>query len=623
MCFSSFFPGDHRRRLSLIIVTLVGGCSAPSGAPTPVSSRIKRTVSTTLSLEADAAVVQRVQAVGELPGSPLPLIAERPGHWKLRVDGLVPGRSYRYRFRFFRRDLGRWLTISDPRARLLDASSRRHGLLQAGTPPPTPPPPLARMPAVREMIIYELCPREFVDSAVPYAHPSRDPGARGPGKVLQKITAKIRSGYFEKLGVNVLQLMPITASGWTRHKRKLNERDPWGYIPISWYALNGDYGSPRDLVELVTEAHRRGMAVLLDYSLDHGYGGSRHGLITDLFPAWRNPRPKNRWGLLELNVQRPELRAFMMGALRRFLVDYGIDGFRMDWTENVPWQTWKPYLEQIRRIKPGAVVITENPVKELVARAGFHSAWDFFFQWEAPLLLRRNWTNWDGVGQVKADTLHKLVENLTTWKAGPHAPPGPLVRYIESHDLPRIARPTVRWQHGGDQLMDADGDGKTPDVLDYGGPRSSRLGAVLLATVPGAVMIFAGQEFGADDDLFWGYDPLNWKAFDRATFDHYRRLLQLRRKTGALRSDDLHVQISDSERHLLVYSRGMDPGRTDEDTVVVALNFGGKLLREVKITLPAEGDWKDLLSGKLLPRGLQQKVDLPPSGWVVWGKSTQ
>ena len=188
--------------------------------------------------------------------------------------------------------------------------------------------------------------------------------------------------------------------------------------------------------------------MLLDVSLDHGHGGRGHGILTDLRPEWRRAAPRNPWGLCELQIDRPEVQRFVLGALRRFLVDYGVDGFRMDWSESVPSPIWKPILAALRGIKPGALLIPENPVREHITVGGFDSTWDFFFHWEAPLLLRGVYRNFDGVNRAQADTLEKLVENLTTWKAGPHAPPGPLVRYLESHDLPRIARPRVRWQMG-------------------------------------------------------------------------------------------------------------------------------------------------------------------------------
>jgi 1,4-alpha-glucan branching enzyme len=597
---------------------LIVAASLVACAPTVVRPTAPL-VSEMIEVDADPTAIDRVLLVGELPGAPLPMAVVAPGRWRRRVDGLVAGRSYRYELRVHRRDLDRWLVVSDPRAWLLDASRDRQAVLRAGTPAPPRPPSLPRLPAVRDLVIYELCPRELVAADLPFAHPTRDPRAAGPGRVLRAVTARVRSGYFERLGVNALELMPIVASAWTRRTvdgRSVYERDPWGYSALSWYALNGDLGSPEDLAELVSEAHRHGLAVLLDYSLDHGYGGTTHGLLTDLQPRWRKPRPQNRWRLLELELDRPAARAFVIDALRRFLVDYNIDGLRLDWTENVPWPTWRDLVREVRRLKPGVVLISENPLRDLVARAGFDSTWDFFFHWEAPLLLRHVYTHFDGLSRAQVDTQAKLVENLTTWKRSEWAPPGPLVRYLESHDLPRLARPIVRWQAGGDQLLDLDGDGRTPDWIAGGGQTASRLGAVLLTTIPGAIMLFAGQEFGAADALVWRHDPLDWSAFNARTFARYQLLLGLRRRLPELRSDDLRVLLSDSSRHLLAYSRGMNPQRSDDDTVVVVLNLGPTALADVEIALPVAGAWRDALTGRRV-QGATARLDLPPDDAVL------
>jgi 1,4-alpha-glucan branching enzyme len=596
-------------RGGIVLLAPLLACRAPGPEVEP-----RREVSVELELEASPAQVDAAAIVGELPGSPIPMRALGGGRFHARVSGLDPGRSYRYRFRARRRDLGRSVEVSDPRAWLLDASRERWSLLRAGGPPRRPR-PLARIPSLRELVLYELNPREHEDPALPFAHPAREPGARGPGRLFAALGARIRSSEFDRLGVNALELLPVVASAWVRRPGRALERDPWGYSTISWYGLNGDYGSPEDLVALVDAAHARGLAVILDVSVDHGHGGRGHGLLTDLWPEWRSATPRNPWGLCELRIERADVQRFVLGALRRFLVDYGVDGFRMDWSESVPAAIWRPILAELRRIKPGVVLISENPVREHVSVGGFDGAWDFFFHWEAPLLLRGVRRNFDGVNRVQADTLEKLVENLTTWKAGPHAPPGPLVRYLESHDLPRIARPRVRFQIGGGHLLDVDGDGRTPDWLEGGGQESSRLGAVLLLTVPGAVMLQAGQEWGAADELVWAFDPLDRRRVERATLERYRRMIALRRRHPELRSDDLRVLLASSPEHLLAYSRGLDPARRDDDRFVVVLSFAHEPRRALRVPLPAAGRWRDQLSGAFHDAATGElRLDLAPLG---------
>ena len=559
---------------------------------------------------------------------------DAPGVFVLTLDDLPAETPLRYRYRVHRVDTNRWITVTDPRAWQLDASPDRWALRFVGQGAPKKPRPLRRRVALADQVIYELCPREVVPRDTLYANLHTTRSRPAVGEVFRHITAQIRSGYYNRLGITTLELMPILASGWQAQKKRNRQknaatsqrrpprRTPWGYQALSWYAVNGDFGTAADLTRLIDAAHARGLAVLADFSLEHGYGGKLHGLVTDLWPAWRVAHPQNPWGLLELNLDDAAARRFVLGALRRLLVDLGFDGLRLDWTEKLPTSRWKSILAAVRRFAPTALLISENPGLPLVTEAGFDATWDFFFQWEAPLLLRRVYRNWDGVQKRLVDTQDKLVENLRARAYPPtgaraiagldvHASP-PVIRYLESHDLPRLARPRVPWQHGGDRLLDVDGDGKTPDWIAHGSPAISRLGATLLFTLPGAIMIFQGQEVGAKDALTWDYDPLSPRR-DLATLARYRKLLHLRATHRALRSNDLRILLSDSARHVLAYSRGIDPKRRDDDRFVVVLNFADKALHGIALRLPQGGIWIDLLSGRHY-RGPTCHIDLPVAG---------
>lgn len=574
-------------------------------------------------LQVDPLAVDRVELLGDIPSAPLALAPRGKGLFERRVTGLKRGHAYRYRFRVHRKDLDRWIVVTDPLAWQLDASVERWAVLQAGTDAPPHPRKLAPRP-FSELVIYELCPREVVAQGTLYADQSSVRKKPLLGRVFQRLEERVRSGYFERLGVNTLELMPVLAQGWLPARNELpRRRPPWGYQALSWYAINGDFGSAADLTRLIDSAHQHGLHVLADFSLEHGYGGRENGLITDLWPRWRVARPKNPWGLLELDLRQPAARRFVIGALRRLLVDFGFDGLRLDWTEKVPVELWTEIVREVRRFKPDAILISENPVLPLLTKSGFDGVWDFFFQWEAPLLLRRVYRNWDGFAGRLVDTQRKLVENLEGRAFPPHgakelagldprrAPQ--VVRYLESHDLPRIARARVRWQHGGDHLLDVDGDKKTPDWLDGGSQVASRLGIVLLATLPGAIMIFQGQEHGADDELVWAYDPLRWQDAQADTLAHYRKLLQLRKAHAELRSNDLRVLLSDTKQHLLIYARG--------DAFVVVLNFGSATAK-TRLALPRGGEWQDLLSSRRFT-GSSVDLQVPAQGAMLWQRQAQ
>ena len=603
---------------TLLLCLFVSGCVQRPG------QRTAPTVEHRFELQVDPSVVDKVEVEGTCPGLPLALGAIAPGHFRAHINGLHAGQSYRYRFRVHRRDLQRWITLADPKAWQLDASAERWGLFSAGVAHPTRPRPF-EAPPLGDLVIYELNPREYL-GPLPFSalDAPAQPGALGQS--FRRIAALIATGYYQQLGINALELMPVLAQGWRRSaKGGPPVRTPWGYQALSWFAINGDFGSAADFGRLVDTAHAKGLAVIVDVSFDHGYGGALHGLVTDLFPRWRVPSPQNPWGLLELDVAKePAARSFAIAALRRLLVDFNVDGLRLDWTEKVPTTVWKQVVQEVRKFKPGALLISENPKAEFVVDAGFDAVWDFFFHWEAPLLLREVYRNHDGYTGRLVNTQRKLVENIRSRAFPPHGAmnhagidtrqPPPVVRYIESHDLPRIARREVKWQHGGNHVLDVDGDGKTPDLLAHGSARKSRLGATLLATLPGAIMLFGGQEFGADDELVWAFDPLRWppNPVVNPTFKHYQKVLSVRRQYAAARSNDLRILLNDSEQGLLVYSRGSDPAQPDDDTLIVALNFSNRPV-SAKIELCPATQWTSIVGAPQVQRGTQLLVALEAS----------
>jgi 1,4-alpha-glucan branching enzyme len=600
-----------------------------NGQKTPPKKPVSAQKGERFSLTVDANVIDRVQLVGDFKAKqPIELKQRKPGYFVGAVPGLKTGQMVRYQFRVHRKDLGKWLLVSDPMARQLDASTKRMSVRFVGNDVPAKPLALKKARRFQDLMIYELCPREFSGPGLRYGPQDELPSGQGPkaqfGNAFAKLTETIEKGYFNKLGVNAIELMPVFAQGWYRAKDGKLKRPPWGYQAMSWYAINGDFGTAHDFAKLVAAAHKKGLAVLVDVSLEHGYGGKENGLITDLFPSWRQPKPKNPWGLLELKLDDQRTIDFLVAGLRRLLVDYDVDGIRFDWTDKVPAKHWKKVIARIRSFKKGAILVSENPRPDLLTKAGFDGVWDFFFQWEAPLLLRQAYRNWDGFAGRLVDTQDKLVENIRARGFSPHGAmtmdgvgdkaPG-AVRYIESHDLPRIARDKIRWQTGGNQLLDYNGDKKVPDILGNGSRAKSRLAATLLLTLPGAVMLLQGQEFGARDDLTWSYDPLNWKDQDKKTFEHYAALLKLRATHPELRSLDLRIIKSDTKRHTLVYSRGTDPKKTDDDRFVVVLNFGPKAVR-VRPRLPKAGLWIDVL-GKKRYRGRRPTLRLPHAGFAL------
>ena len=152
------------------------------------------------------------------------------------------------------------------------------------------------------------------------------------------------------LGARCIWLMPIAASP-SYH----------GYDVTDYYRVNPEYGTNADFKRLMTEAHRRGIRVLIDMVLNHSSSEHPYFKRAALDPAspyrdwytWlpKDPGIKNSWGannwhrspygedyyfgffwsgMPDLNVQNPEVVAEMKKIATFWLEEMGVDGFRLD-----------------------------------------------------------------------------------------------------------------------------------------------------------------------------------------------------------------------------------------------------------------------------------------------------
>lgn len=159
--------------------------------------------------------------------------------------------------------------------------------------------------------------------------------------------------YLQDLGVQGLWLMPVTQS----------EDHDHGYAVTHYRSIDTDYGSLADMSQLLTQAHQRGMGVILDHVINHA--SSQHPLFLNAASAKRNPqRPyfvwqdtapsgwrvwgQNPWyssgngvyyapfwsGMPDFNWKNEQVMTFHHDNLR-FWLNLGVDGFRFDAVGNL------------------------------------------------------------------------------------------------------------------------------------------------------------------------------------------------------------------------------------------------------------------------------------------------
>ncbi len=207
-------------------------------------------------------------------------------------------------------------------------------------------------PKQEDLVIYELLLRDFVETS------SFD--------VLADTL-----GYLDSLGVNAVELLPVS---------NFEGNGFWGYRPSAHLAMDKSYGPPDGLKRFVEEAHRRGIAVILDVVYNHITATSS---IAQLYgSAADNPFLESGPGrgicgafFQELNQGHPFVKEYIRRANAYWLEEFNVDGFRFDVSKcvaddgvniNDPSHSdalvsgWKAVADSMWSTTPNAYVILEN-----------------------------------------------------------------------------------------------------------------------------------------------------------------------------------------------------------------------------------------------------------------------
>ena len=245
-----------------------------------------------------------------------------------------------------------------------------------------------------------------------------------------------RLDYIEDLGVNAVELMPIT---------EFDGNDSWGYSPNHFFALDKMYGTPEELKTFIDECHKRGIAVILDMVFNHATGLNP---MNKLYP-YGTELSKNPW----FNVNAPHsdnvyedwnhefvpTKTMFTRSLSYWLTEYKVDGFRMDLSHglcgtkaNTSVDNIKHYYQHgVKAVSPDAYMILEH--------------WGSNMGSERPALVREGMMCWD-------NTTNAYYQTAMGWlKDGDGldvANKDNYVTYCESHDEERAFFKAKQWGNG-------------------------------------------------------------------------------------------------------------------------------------------------------------------------------
>jgi alpha-amylase len=158
----------------------------------------------------------------------------------------------------------------------------------------------------------------------------------------------------KKMGVEVLWFMPITPIGLVGRKASQSELGSY-YAVKDYHAVNPEFGTMAEWIALVKHAHAMGFKVLTDWVPNHSAPDNpwitSHPDFYKKDSAGQAAIPFDWSDTRQLNYDNPELRDSMIAAMKWWLLQSDIDGFRCDVAWNVPVDFWKTCISELHKIK--------------------------------------------------------------------------------------------------------------------------------------------------------------------------------------------------------------------------------------------------------------------------------
>jgi glycosidase len=413
--------------------------------------------------------------------------------------------------------------------------------------------------------VYEIFPRNF----------SREGN-------FNAITARLDE--LKDLGVDILWLMPIHPIGEKMRKGSIGSP----FAVRDFYAINPDYGTTNDFKQLIAESHKRDMKVIIGLIAGHTawdsvlmdrpefYMKDSNGAVIPPNPGWTD--------VAGLNYANQEVRRYMIGMMKHWLKEFGVDGFRCDVVSTVPVDFWEAARDELEKVNPNVIILADAGAKPALLAKAFDvdSSWNFVSSLDMVMssvrpasLLRESWEHTQQ--QFPKGALH--------------------LRFSDSHEEPRA-------------------------VVRYGvdGALATQ---VLMLMIDGVPLFYNGMEVGdateSTDPALFEKMPVFWQPAGRPPLrDIYRDLIKLRKQNVAFHNGDL-VWLGNTAPGEMVSILRKDA----KDEFLVLINFSSRRVSgSVELPNPSAFEPVKISGGKAHPVDVRlPEVSLGGYGWYIYRRT--
>jgi cyclomaltodextrinase / maltogenic alpha-amylase / neopullulanase len=476
----------------------------------------------------------------------------------------VPSRRLRYAFRITAADHTVWLG-----ERGISDQPSRENVYQISY---LCPRDLFQVPPwVNASVVYQIFPERFAKGnpaltppgAVDWDSPPTPASAHGGD--LPGITQKL--DYLADLGVTVMYLTPVFKAA-SNHK----------YDTTDYFDIDPQFGTKEHLRELVSEAHKRGIRVLLDAVFNHT--GEGFAPFQDVIRRGKSS-PYWDWFFVEgdevdldavnyetfanrirtmpkVNMAHPEAEKYFLEVAAYWIREFDIDGWRLDVANEIDHVFWRKFRAVVKKVKPDALIVGEVWHNSLPWLRGdqFDGVMNYLFRQMALDFFVYRTSSVQMFAQQMVQQLHLYPDQAQR----------AMFNLLGSHDTERVLTLAEGQVH---QVMQA---------------------LVFQFTYPGMPMIYYGDEVGMEG----GPDPdcrrgMQWNpaAQNQVLFKAVRQLARLKQSEPALHG--VRTEILKAENGILHYRRISDDGGSTLDVAFTTGKQSLPPLRGKKALLTVNG----------------------------------
>jgi cyclomaltodextrinase / maltogenic alpha-amylase / neopullulanase len=383
----------------------------------------------------------------------------------------------------------------------------------------------------------------------------------------------------KKLGVDILWFMPINPIGEKNRKGSLGSY----YSVKDYLKVNPEFGTMDDFKSLVQKIHKMDLYVIIDWVANH-CAWDNH-LVTE-HPDWftKNKKgnlvpPVDDWtDVVDFDYNSQDSRKYMADALKFWITETDIDGYRCDVAEMVPFDFWNPTIARLRKVKP-VFMLAEAGSPEC-HNNGFNATY-----------------GWD---------VYHMVNDIASGKK-------PL------KELARLLKEENKLVSNGVYRMNFTSN---HDENSWNGTVFERLGngveafAAFTFLIPGFPLLYNGQEVGLDKRLsFFEKDVINWG--NNQYTELYMELIKFYKSNKSLIAEDaennFEIVKTTDEKNILAFLRIFDSKK-----VLSLFNFSPKKTSFNFKEFKQKDIFKSILPNQTYGLEIDKPIGLNPWEYVIF-----